>query len=155
MRSDPWHEPVLLNTAAPCYPPPLPPTNQHAKKNVFSSSRFGETSIYIDPSGVDNVYLIIRLFPVGGFILLFPILPHHLKYHETIDEITPTMQDFNFGVSYVLIVFNCRTHNDLKTVYVGFHLDETMKLLPSLFFKSLSCHPNCLRGTLFNMHGTP
>ena len=68
---------------------------------------------------------------MGGFILLFPILLHHLKYHETIDEITPTMQDFNFGVSYVLIVFNCRTHNDLKTVYVGFHLDETSSI--SLF----------------------
>jgi len=39
------------------------------------------------------------------------------------------MQDFNFGVSYVLIVFNCRTHNDLKTVYIKFHLDKTHSYL--------------------------
>ena len=44
------------------------------------------------------------------------------------DETTPTMQDFNFGVSYMLIAFNCKTHNDLETMY----------------FKSLTCHPNCL-----------
>ena len=79
----------------------------------------------------DPVNSWLRLFSVGGFISLFPILPHYLKYHEIIDETTSTMQDFNFGVSYVLIVFNCRTHNDLKTVYVGFHLDETSSI--SLF----------------------
>ena len=67
-----------------------------------------------------------------GFISLFPILPHHPNYHETIDETTPTMQDFNFGVSYVLIAFNCKTRNDL---YVGFHLDETLSIF--LFFKLL------------------
>ena len=57
--------------------------------------------------------------PVGGFIPLFSILPHHLKYDEIMDETTPTMQDFNFGVFYALIVFNCKTHNDLETVYMG------------------------------------
>lgn len=31
------------------------------------------------------------------------------------DETTSTMQDFNFGVSYVLIAFNCKTHNNLET----------------------------------------
>jgi len=31
------------------------------------------------------------------------------------DETTSTMQDFNFNVSYVLIVFNCKTHNNLET----------------------------------------
>ena len=82
--------------------------------------------------------------PVGGFISLFSILPHHLKYDEIMDETTPTMQDFNFGVFYMLITFNCKTHNDLETVYVGFHLDETPSI--SLFFKSLPCHPNYLCG---------
>ena len=63
----------------------------------------------------------LRLFLVGGFVSLFSILSHHLKYHETMDETTPAMQDFNFGVFYVLIAFNCKTHNDLEIVYVGFH----------------------------------
>ena len=48
------------------------------------------------------------------------------------DEITPAMQNFNFGVFYVLIAFNCKTRNDL---YVGFHLDETLSIF--LFFKLL------------------
>ena len=65
---------------------------------------------------------------MGDFISLFPILSRHLKYHEPIDETTPTMQNFNFDVFYVLVAFNCKTHNDLETVYVGFHLDETPSL---------------------------
>jgi len=69
------------------------------------------------------------------------------------NETTPTMQDFNFGVSYVLIAFNCKTHNDLGTVYIVFHLDETPFI--SLFFKLLPCHPNYLCDTLFNAHETP
>ena len=60
----------------------------------------------------------LRLFSVGGFISLFPILAHYLKYHEIIDETTSTMQDFNFGVSYVFIAFNCKTHNSLETMYM-------------------------------------
>ena len=71
---------------------------------------------------------LVRLFSVGGFISLFLILSHHLKYREIMDKTTSAMQDFNFNVCYMLIAFNCKTHNDLETMY----------------FKSLTCHPNCL-----------
>jgi hypothetical protein len=64
---------------------------------------------------------------VDGFGSMFPILPYRLKYHEIMDETTPTMQDFNFGVFYFLIAFNCKTH------YVEFHLDKTPSISLSLF----------------------
>lgn len=50
------------------------------------------------------------------------------------------------------IAFNCKTHNDLKIVYVRFDLDKTYFIF--LFFKSLLYHLNCLCDTLFNMHET-
>ena len=85
---------------------------------------------------------LVSLFSVGGFISLFLILSHHLKYREIM---TSAMQDFNFDVSYMLIAFNCKTHNDLKIVYVRFDLDKTSFIF--LFFKSLLYHLNCLCDT--------
>jgi hypothetical protein len=61
---------------------------------------------------------------VECFISLFPILPHHLEYHETMDETTSAMQDFNFDVSYLLIAFNCKTHNfnfDVSYLLIAFN----------------------------------
>ena len=50
------------------------------------------------------------------------------------------------------IAFNCKTHKDLKIVYVRFDLDKTSFIF--LFFKSLIYYLNCLCDTLFNMHET-
>ena len=49
----------------------------------------------------------LRLFLVGGFVSLFSILSHHLKYHETMDETTPYNARFQFWCS-LCAAFNCK-----------------------------------------------
>jgi len=85
-------------------------TLQHWLISIAPIGRLGQpTSTYKPPqvinSGGDSLYFFpssLRLILTGGFILLFPKVPHRQNTNETIDETHFTIH-FMFTISYALV----------------------------------------------------